>query len=63
MQWKYKEPTGPKIYPGWKPDKDANFPYLPDERTDDEIEQEKFERGQQQYEIENENPKYENNDW
>ena len=55
MKWKYIEPTGPTISPGWKPDPAANFPYLADERTQDEIQQQRFDEWQQLYEIKNEN--------
>lgn len=58
-----KKTTGPTLDITKKPTGAMPFPYLPDERTDDEIEQEKFDKWQQQYEFDNENPKYENNDW
>ena len=54
MSWQYTQPTGPKIYPGWKPAPDAVFPYLPDERSEDEIQQDKFDVWQRQYEYEQE---------
>lgn len=54
--WKYIQPTGPTIFAGWKPATGTVFPYLPDDRSDAEIQQAKFDAWQQQYEFEMQNP-------
>ena len=54
--WRYIEPKGPKLDITKVGINTTPFPYLPDERTEDEIQQDKFNAWQQQYEYEMQNP-------
>lgn len=61
--WKYIEPTGPTLDITKKIETLAcPFPYFEDERTNDEIQQERFDNWQQQYEFERDHPETVSND-
>lgn len=53
IPWTYKQPTGPTLDIK-NPGPCIGFPYVEDERSNAEIEQDKFEQMYQQYEFERE---------
>lgn len=57
FNWQYQQPAGPTLDITKKATGNYPFPYFPDERTEDEIQQEMFDNWQQQYEYEEEQTK------